>query len=122
MPEPSRVVIEQDPEDPLINRFRVVLEEVVREQHSEEPPAPSVATPPVPPKRIREARLGPIDIRIDMAPFMKVLDVLHTVYNNLVSSLTGPELMTLIEELVEGSAKPPTSTRYSEGDSRGDPL
>lgn len=104
MPEPQRVVAEQDPDDPLVTRFRVVLEEHTRPP---EEPAPAPTPPPPPaPQRIREAHIGPIDIRVDMEPFMKVLNVLMKAYSHLVELLTGPELLRIMEELAEGKREP----------------
>jgi len=126
----------QDPNNPQLFRFRVLLRDdldpavaeflrsnstyseggVTFSLNAEDPLDPQVQpAPPNPPPRrstIKEAHLGPLEIKLDFGPFMKVLDRLHSGYQHLVEKLAGPELMQIIEDLTEHRRKPATDFEH----------
>lgn len=130
MPEDHQPEVEVtvDPGDPTLYRFRVLLRDVdpaIVEQLGSisalqadlqhiEPTIPLDPPPPRPPQEntMREARLGPIEVKIDLKPFLRVLEMLHSSFQNLVEKFTGPELMQLIEDLTEGRKKPATEFEH----------
>jgi hypothetical protein len=131
MPEDQpEVEVTVDPRDPTLYRFRVLLRDVdpaLVEQlgalsalqsdlHHVEPlvsaqlPLPLPRPPPG--NVVREVRLGPLEIKVDLKPFMRVMDLLHSSFQNLVEKFTGPELVQLIEDLTEGRKKPGTEFEH----------
>ena len=126
---PEDVEVTQDPQDPTLYRFRVLLRDdldpalvaflqstsfedsgisLQPEVTLTEPVQPSALRP----STVKEVRLGPLEIKLDLGPFMKVVERLHTTYQNLVDKFAGPELMQLIEDITEGRRKPVTDFEH----------
>lgn len=61
---------------------------------------------PPPPGRVKEVRVGPLEVRLDLGPFIRGVEFLMKAYQELVDTLTGPELLRIIEDLYEGKREP----------------
>jgi hypothetical protein len=112
-PEPGlfrfRVLLREDHDPAVIDFVRANCVTQVEDTLYTQPINPLEPEPLSPtPQRsaVCEARLGPLEIKLDFGPFMKVLDRLHTGYQHLVEKLAGPELMQLIEDITEHRKKP----------------
>jgi hypothetical protein len=124
------VQVSVDPNEPTLFRLRVLLREETDpalveflQAHSvtqEAVQTETVVTPPEPVERhwappsspVKEARLGPLEIKLDLGPFMKIVERLHAGYQHLVEKLAGPELMQIIEDITEHRRKPVTDFEH----------
>jgi len=121
----EEIEVTVDQRDPTLYRFRVLLRNVdpalieqlpmISALHAE--PITEALDPPAlpsPPQgnTTREARIGPLEIKVDLKPFMRIMGMLHSSFQNLVEKFTGPELMQLIEDLTEGRKKPATEFEH----------
>jgi len=62
--------------------------------------------PEPPPPGRKGVRVGPLEIILDLGPFIRGVEFLMKAYQGLVDTLSGPELMRIIEDLYEGKREP----------------
>lgn len=109
-----RVLLREDTDPALIEfvRANCVTQEAVQTETVVTPPEPVERHWVPPPSPVKEVQLGPLEIKLDLGPFMKIIDRLHTNYQHLVEKLAGPELMQVIEDITEHRRKPLTDFEH----------
>jgi len=116
------VEVTQDPDNPTAFRIQVLLRddldpatvETLRNSEAPPEPQPSTETPRLPQRnRFKEARVGPVEVRIDMGPIMAVIDRLFSgalpSFQMLAQRLSGTDFAQLVFEIMEGRRKPSNS-------------
>jgi len=120
MPEaqPEEVVeVTLNPEDPTQVRFRLLLQELPEQLETEpiNPLDPEAPLPPLPPPQnnTREARIGPLEIKLDLTPFIRVIDRLSDTFRPIMEKLAGSEVLEIVEDIASKKRTPVTDFEKS---------